>query len=507
MIGKVSKRGTRVAGLIYYLFGPGRNEAHTDPHIVAGWRHPAELEPPRHPSGHRDFRHLAGLLQQPHDALGPRGFTHPVWHCSIRAAPEDRMLSDDEWAQLAHDIMHRTSLAPYGHDDDAVRWVAVRHAPDHIHLVAMLARQDGTRPRLWNDYYRVGEACRAAEERYGLRRTAPRDRTAAPRPTRAESEKARRRAFREPPRITLRRTVSTAAASAATEEEFFTRLAEAGLLIRKRFSTRTPGEVTGYAVALPADTTCAGEPVWFSGGKLAPDLTLPKLRRRWDPSRSASAPHQRSTMADQNAIWDHAAHVAAEATHQIRLLAASDPAAAADAAWATADVLRVAASTLHSKALRQAAESFDRAARAPFARIPRSTRTGSSLRHAARQLSTLAAVTGDPTLAQIALIVRLTVLVETIASLHESQRHAAQAAAAHRAAQHLNAMRAAHTAHSPQQRTQARKPATLAALDVPFSPLHPQTATSNPPSPNTPTQPRPHLGRRPRSQRHRGPGP
>ena len=224
MIGKVGPRGSRVSGLIYYLFGPGRNEEHTDPHLVAGWRHPAELEPPLRDDGHRDFRHLTGLLQQPQEALGDRGFAKPVWHCSVRAAPGDRMLSDDEWAQLACDIMHRTGLAPYGQDDDAVRWVAVRHAADHIHLVAMLARQDGTRPRLWNDYYQVGEACRAAEQRFGLRQTAPRDRTAARRPTRAESEKARRHGFQEAPRVALRRAVSTAAAGAASEQEFFARL-------------------------------------------------------------------------------------------------------------------------------------------------------------------------------------------------------------------------------------------------------------------------------------------
>ena len=199
MIGKISARGHRVAGLIYYLYGPGRNEAHTDPHLVAGWRHPAELEPPLRADGRRDFRNLTGLLQQPHAALGQRGFERPVWHCSVRAAPGDRMLSDHEWAQVARDIMHRTGLAPWGQDDDAVRWIAVRHAPDHIHVVAMLARQDGTRPSFWNDRYRVGEACRTAEERLGLRQTAPRDRTGAPRPTRAESEKAQRQGRSEPP--------------------------------------------------------------------------------------------------------------------------------------------------------------------------------------------------------------------------------------------------------------------------------------------------------------------
>ena len=40
MIGKVSPHGQRVTGLIYYLFGPGREAEHTDPHIVAGWRAP-----------------------------------------------------------------------------------------------------------------------------------------------------------------------------------------------------------------------------------------------------------------------------------------------------------------------------------------------------------------------------------------------------------------------------------------------------------------------------------
>ena len=178
MIGKISARGSRVAGLLYYLYGPGRSEAHTYPHLVAAWRDPAELEPALRQNGRRDLRRLAGLLQQPHAALGPHGFERPVWHCSIRSAPQDRMLSEQEWAQVARDVMHRTGLASHRQDDEAVRWIALGHAPDHIHLVAVLTRQDGTRPRFWNDYFRVGEACRAAEQRFGLRRTALRDRTA-----------------------------------------------------------------------------------------------------------------------------------------------------------------------------------------------------------------------------------------------------------------------------------------------------------------------------------------
>jgi hypothetical protein len=271
----------RVEGLIYYLFGPGRREEHTDPHIVAGWRHPAEIEPPLQPGGGRNFRRLLGLLKQPHAAMGNWALARPVWHCSMRAAPEDKTLSDDEWAQIACDVMDRTGLAPFGQEDDAVRWVAIRHGDDHVHIVAMLARQDGRRPRVHNDRYRVREACLGAEQRYGLRRTAPGDRTAGCRPSRAETEKAARRGLAEAPRVALRRQVSTAAAATASEREFFARLRQCGVLVRTRSSARNPGQVTGYAVALPGDTAASGQPVWYGGGKLAADLTLPKLRCRW----------------------------------------------------------------------------------------------------------------------------------------------------------------------------------------------------------------------------------
>ena len=45
MIGKVCPRGQDVAGLIRYLYGPGRREEHTDPHIIAGYRPPLTWNP------------------------------------------------------------------------------------------------------------------------------------------------------------------------------------------------------------------------------------------------------------------------------------------------------------------------------------------------------------------------------------------------------------------------------------------------------------------------------
>jgi len=360
--------------------------------------------------------------------MGTWALARPVWHCSMRAAPQDKMLSDDEWAQIACDVMHRTGLAPFGQEDDAVRWVALRHGDDHIHLVAMLARQDGRRPRMGNDRYRVRDACLAAEQRYGLQRTAPGDRTAACRPSRAESEKAGRRGLQEAPRLTLRRHVSTAAAAAASEQEFFTGLRRSGVLVRTRSSTRNPGEVTGYAVALPGDTSKTGNPVWYGGGKLAADLTLPKLRRRWaEPGDSAA---DRFTAAERSAVWDHAARVADRASAHIQALAATNSVEAADAAWATADTLHAAAAALGSRILRQAADAYDRAARAPYGRIPAPTPAGDSLRRAARLPSAYGYLTSDPSFRPIVLITRLAMLAEAIAALRQTQERAAQAASA-----------------------------------------------------------------------------
>ncbi|TDB95684.1 hypothetical protein [Actinomadura sp. 7K534] len=279
MIAKVI-RGERVPGLIRYLYGPGRRNEHQDPHIVAGFDSPEALEPLVGKDGKRDFRRLDALMRQPLDLLGERNHPKPVWHVAVRAHPDDPVLSDRQWADVANEIMDRTGLAPSG-DDEAVRWFAVRHADDHIHIVATLARQDGTRPSVWNDGYRLRAACRVVEDRYRLRRTAPADRTAARRPKRAEIEKSERVGRPEPARSALRRHVVTAAAGARTEAEFFAALAAEGVLVHKRRSEGIGGGVTGYAVALPDDVGPSGRPVWFGGGKLADDLTLPKLRRRW----------------------------------------------------------------------------------------------------------------------------------------------------------------------------------------------------------------------------------
>ena len=600
VIGKVL-RGRNARRLLYYLYGPGKANEHTDPHLVAGFADPADLEPERRQDGSRDFRRLAGLLDQSLAGLAGPGYAEPVWHCAVRAAPEDRMLSDAEWAQVAAGIMHRTGLAREG-DDQGVRWVAVRHGDDHVHLVATLARTDGTRPRVWNDFYRVREACQEAEARFGLRSTAPADRTADHRPGRAETEQAARRGWAEVPRVRLCREVATAAAGAGTEQEFFGRLAAAGVAVRLRhstvhpgqvtgyavgladhtgpgggviwygggklaadltlpklrhrwtspggplgsdlpagaaraalrnmvtaaarrardeagffaelqvagvqvrlrFSDRDPGQVTGYSVTLPGHTGGDGQPAWYGGGRLAENLTLPRLRSTWDPRAGTrgTAGTPRCTAAEREAIYAHAACQAARATEHIRRCALTDPAGAADAAWAAADTLHVAARALRNPELRRAATSYARAARAGYGRIPPPSPGGAQLRATARLLSLTGQLTGTSTLAAAALIADLAALVLAIAELRAIQQHTAQATAARHAAAHLHHCTQPRPAHRPSPARHPGQPSPaphLARQDT----LH--RPGQNTPSPATPVTLPPRPGSPPGQAPRRGP--
>ncbi|PJJ03491.1 hypothetical protein BX264_3876 [Streptomyces sp. 2333.5] len=80
--------------------------------------------------------------------------------------------------------MAAAGIAPEG-DDLACRWIAVRHADDHIHILATTVREDGRRPKLHGSGIRLGDECRQIEEDYGLRRLKKGDRTGTRRPTQA----------------------------------------------------------------------------------------------------------------------------------------------------------------------------------------------------------------------------------------------------------------------------------------------------------------------------------
>ena len=143
---------------------------------------------------------------------------------------------------------------------------------------------------------------------------------------------------------------------------------------------------------------------------------------------------------------------------------------AADAAWAVADTLHAAAAALGSRVLRQAADSYDRAARAPYCRIPAPGQPGNNLRRAARLLSTVTSVVPDVPLAEMTLLMRYARLAEAIGELREAQRLAAQAAAARRAADHLRAAMPGYVTPPSGRRTRVRASAERSRAEFPFPP-------------------------------------
>ena len=218
----------------------------------------------------------AGLPTRAPAEHGKRGY---VWHCSARVAATDRVLSDGQWAGIARELLDGAGIAVSG-DAGGPRWVAIRHAEDHIHIAAVLVRQDTSR-RFWphHDYPKLRAAARRIEQRLGLTVTAAPDGTAAATPSRGEVEKAGRQG-RVPARVELRRAAQQAAVAASDVDEFVAHLRERGYRVGLR---RAPsGDLLGYKLARPGDVTAAGKPVFYSGSKLAPDLSLPRLQHRWE---------------------------------------------------------------------------------------------------------------------------------------------------------------------------------------------------------------------------------
>jgi hypothetical protein len=483
VIGKVCRRGTDVRRLLGYLFLEGQAgdrglaSDHTDAQLVAGYQDVRPLQPPRGSDGRFDVRTLAALLNAPFLAGGVGPDAKPVYHLAISAAKVDRLLSDNEWADIAAEYVHRIGLAPRG-DDAAVRWVAVRHAPDHVHVVATLVRQDGRRVFPRQDYLRSREASRAVETRYGLTSTAPVGGTSTPEITRAERRKhaeetaRRQRQGRPPPtgpdREVLRARVRVALAGSTSWKEFTERLSVDGVLVRPRYSTLNAGEITGYAVALRlrlSDSDDGRDPLWFSGGKLAPDLTLPRLRRCWtgpdgtrqlrqDPGPQTAEGNAsgarlgrkpRLTEGDRAAVWAATGAAVDDARAAVAAAAAAgrtldeDPGALAAAA-AASHVLHAVSWLVEGKRggpVRAAAENYDRASRPPRRQWPTTTATSRALHGAARGLLNARVAQRQDVRQLLRLMEQLAVLADTVARLRQAQQQAARARAALLAAEQV----------------------------------------------------------------------
>ncbi|MFD5163466.1 relaxase/mobilization nuclease domain-containing protein [Streptomyces hawaiiensis] len=438
MIPSVNPSGSDTRGLLYYLYETGKYEDHTDPHLVASFDGMSP-DPGRDPNA--TLKDLQQLLDQPVMALAKhaRPAKH-VWHTSVRADPGDRILSDEEWAGIARRIVAATGIDP-GEGQSGCRWVAVRHADDHIHIVATLVTEDGHRPDDFRSGARAQAEARLIEKELGLHQVAPGDGTAAQRPTSAERHKAERQGRERTAREELRETVRRAVAGARSDEEFFDRLAAAGLLIRKRAAPS--GDLLGYKVALPDDLNKDGEPVFYPGARLAPDLSLPRIRERWSGDAQDN-PAVRQEEAPRTGPGSPAAArrgTASAVWQAVLVVEHGEDAVAAAHIAAAGEILDALAKTsaAHTRReLRDSATAFERASRSHVRSVRGHDR---ALRQAARDL-----VQGGPALgrgedgATTAMAIDMVFfLITATAHWHARKGHAQQAEAAARAAEHVRA--------------------------------------------------------------------
>lgn len=365
-------RGGNTKGLVRYLFGPGRANEHVNPHIVAG----------SFDIAHEDFYggrmlssdeqlDVAEMLDLDMDENGVavwgtqttwdyeknamvsrgRGRVH-VWHCSLTLHPDEPARSDEQWAMIARDFMDEMEFSEASGRSPA-RWIAVRHGTnkgggDHIHIVANIVREDGTKVNMWNDYSRAQQACNKLEHKYGLAVVESREhQRGAIGETPAEQRAAERAGQPMTDKGILEIRMRAALTVARTEAEYVRELRAQGVLVRPRYAHGGRETVTGYSVGLPGDDGRATQ--WYGGGWIARDLRLPWLRMAWEDSPQARM--------DALTQWNPHVHQ----SHQRRassLSAWRDMAAAVDETLARMDAIPIGDDEALSAVAHEAAGMF-----------------------------------------------------------------------------------------------------------------------------------------------------
>jgi len=139
----VPQSGGRVRGLVEYLFGPGRSDEHTDPHVIAAYDPILVGDRGDTALGRRM---LAAELDFTRAQLRPEVKEKFVWHGVISVDTDDGHLSAEQWSDIATTVTDHLGFNP--DSATSVRWIAVHHGDsaggnDHIHLVANLINDDG----------------------------------------------------------------------------------------------------------------------------------------------------------------------------------------------------------------------------------------------------------------------------------------------------------------------------------------------------------------------------
>lgn len=458
MIPKISpERGDDIAGLVRYLTGPGRHNEHVNQRIIAAADilKVADGTPMVYPADREQVHALGTDLDSHRKAMGIQMPGGHVWHCSISIPAGDRALNDTEWAHVARTAVERLGFTETS-GKAPCRWVAVHHGPsingnDHIHLAVNLVREDGTFASFWGDRYTMSKVTADLEKQFGLRRVEGRAGAGMPGLSRAEiARTARTPGQREPDRRRLARLVRGCATAAASEADFVQRLRDSDLRVRARYAKGGRSQVVGYSVALrPRTGTSTGtgtRPVWFGGGRLAPDLTLPRLREHWpdadtEAERRAALnewdrrAERRSGSAQRAAaygpqVWQQAAEAVATAREHLAAVPADDVATWAGAAREAAGVLAAWSARVEAERpgpLAAAADALARAAQTTHDQ-PRARRDSASADLRGVAMVTFVASSGGLA-GQLVVLRQVIRLIQALAEAQRARGRAQQAMA------------------------------------------------------------------------------
>lgn len=159
MIAKIT-RGARAGDIGAYLHGPGKANEHVY-YDAAGKQH----------SGGQVIGSNIGAEGQTDPArwvpeLRAAQQTRPeitkgIWQASLRNTANDRVLSNDEWAEIAQSFAEKMGVENHP-------WVAVRHGADHVHIVVSRVDYEGNVWHGRNDRRQAQTACQQLERTYGL---------------------------------------------------------------------------------------------------------------------------------------------------------------------------------------------------------------------------------------------------------------------------------------------------------------------------------------------------
>jgi hypothetical protein len=261
MIAKVRK-GQDFGKLFSYLYRESIVEQHSNPHVVGGnviGDDPQTLA--------EDFRAFAAASRRTQT---------PVFHVSLRL-PAGEQLADDQWKQAALTFLKQMKFI--GEDSDGfnstdVPWVAIRHADDHIHVVACRVRFDASTVNVWHDYKRSHQAARAVEQQLGLSSPAPSADLLAT-VTKGERQSAARRQA-VPERTLLQERITHSRDHCdGTRKGFEAKLTELG--VKFKANQASTGKMNGYSFSVQGWRDAAGEQVWLQSSKIHKQLRWSQL--------------------------------------------------------------------------------------------------------------------------------------------------------------------------------------------------------------------------------------